>query len=229
MVVQKEVRVAVGSQGDRRSTVWKFVVHRSEVYIFTRMFGSDAKISLHSSGDCHCSATDSWVKKVSGRRNAERHKFRWSIPRPDGKTALLAFRVQIPETELRVIGEGEDVMSVQWLPTPPKGKTMSLECYITPISASDPVLSSSLPYPCLFSLPLADGHWFVILHHLVTLSGKDLEVLRTKMWEQARAAGIECRREQRGAVLTVKDGTNIRGLIELCPPAVEQSHAGDRC
>jgi hypothetical protein len=52
MAAPREVRLAVGTLTDRRSTVWKFWVHKSEIYILSRMFGSDTKVSLHSTGDC---------------------------------------------------------------------------------------------------------------------------------------------------------------------------------
>ena len=47
-----EARVAVGRADGMRSTVWKFAVRNSEIYVFTRMFGADAKVSFHSSGEC---------------------------------------------------------------------------------------------------------------------------------------------------------------------------------
>jgi hypothetical protein len=215
MTALREVRLAVGTPTSRRSTVWKFVVYKSEIYILSRMFGSDAKISLHSSGNCQWSATGNWVKKAPGRRNADRHIEKWVMPRPNGTAALHAFQVRIPETELRVIDIAEDLNAVVWLSAPTKGHTVSLEGYITPSSQSDPALTSTLPHPHLFSLALADGRWFTVLHHVPPLDGKDLEPLRRQMNAQARAAGIEPKPEHRGCAFTVSDGT-ARGFIELC-------------
>lgn len=141
------------------------------------------------------------------------------MPRPNGTAALHAFHVRIPETELRVIDTAEDLNAVVWLPAPPKGHTISLECYITPISQSDPALLSNLPHPHLFSLSLADGRWFTVLHHVPPFDGRDLEPLRSQMNAQARAAGIEPKPEHRGSAFTVSDGT-ARGLIELCTVGV---------
>jgi hypothetical protein len=70
VVGMREARFAVGEPNGRSSTVWKFSIHKNEAYILTRMFGSDAKASLHVSGQCQWSATETWVKKVGGRRNA---------------------------------------------------------------------------------------------------------------------------------------------------------------
>jgi hypothetical protein len=219
MAALREVRLAVGTLTDRRSSVWKFWVQKSEIYILSRMFGADTKVSLHSTGDCQWSATGAWVKKVPGRRNADRHFVKWVMPRPNGAAALHVFQVRIPETELRVIDLAEDLSAVQWLPAPPKGHTVSLECYITPISQSDPALTANLPHPHLFSLPLADGCWFVVLNHVPRLDGKDLEPLRKQMNAQARAAGIEPKPEHRGSAFTVSNGT-ARGFIELCTVGV---------
>jgi hypothetical protein len=214
MAALREVRLAIGTLTDRRSTVWNFWVQRSEIYILTRMFGSDTKVSLHSSGNCQWSATGDWVKKVPARRNADRHMAKWVMPRPNGTAALHVFRVRIPETELRVIDIAEDLSAVQWLPAPPKGHTVSIECYITPNSQSDPAITANLPHRHLFSLPLADGRWFIALHHVI--DGKDLEPLRSQMNAQVRAAGIEPKPEHRAAVFTVSDDGTARGLIELC-------------
>jgi hypothetical protein len=215
MATLREVRLAVGTPIGRRSTVWKFFVRKSEIYILSRMFGTDTKVSLHSSGDCQWSATDTWVKKAPGRRNADRHIMKWVMPRPNGTAALHAFQVRIPETELRVVDIAENLNAVRWLPAPPNGHTVSLECYITPISQSDPALTSNLPHHHLFSLPLVDGRWFIVLHHLPPLDGNDLESLRSQINARAREAGIEPKPEHRGSAFTVSDGT-ARGIIELC-------------
>ena len=219
MAAAREVRIAVGNPAGRRSTVWKFSVHMNEIYILSRMFGADAKVSLHSSGECQWSATDTWVKKVPGRRNVERHITKWVMPRPTDTTALHVFQVRIPETELRTIAGAEDLAGVDWLPIPAVGHTVSLECYITPISQSNPALSSRLPHPHLFSLQLAEGRWFTVLHHIALLDGRDLASLRNEMNAQARAASIEPQPEHRGSAFTVSDGT-ARGLIELCTVGV---------
>jgi hypothetical protein len=215
MSTKREVRIAVGSPSGRRSTVWKFFVHKNDIYILSRMFGSDAKVSLHSTGDCQWSATGAWVTKAPGRRNAERHFAKWFMPRPSGTTALHVFQVRIPETELRISAVPERLHAVKWLPIPSKGHSVSLECYITPASQNDPALLANLPCSYLFSMPLTDHRWFTVLHHVPPLDGKDLELLRNQMNAQAMAAGIQPKPEHRGSAFTVSDGT-ARGLIELC-------------
>ncbi len=220
MAVQKEYRLAVGTSAGRRSTVWKFEVRKNDIYIFTRMFGSDAKVSLHETGACQWSATDIWVKKDAGRTNADRHFMKWLMPRPNGTASQHIFQVRIPETELRVIdAPKENLSKVQWLPAPTPGHSVSIECYITPISQDDPAVTAKLPHDHLFSLPLADGRWFVALHHTPPLDGKDMEPVRSEMNAKARAEDIEPKPEHRASAFTgVGDGV-VHGLIELCTVA----------
>jgi hypothetical protein len=73
------------------------------------MCEGDCKITLHPSGDCQFSAVDAWVKKVAGRRNAERHIVKWHSPRPTGSAATEVLQIRIPESELRAIDTTEDL------------------------------------------------------------------------------------------------------------------------
>jgi len=214
---QREFRVGVASPDGRRSCIWKFCVWKNDAYVITRMFGADAKVSLHASGECQWSATSDWVIKAPGRRNAERHITRWSIPQPERRQALHVFRVLIPESELRQVPEGSRLKSVHWLAAPPAGKTTSLECYITPPNDSDPAALSRLPYPHVMSLPFVDGRWFVVLQQVIDLSAEQLGVLRHAIW---RCAHMEPSPEHRAAAFFETDG-KVRGLLELCPPGTK--------
>jgi hypothetical protein len=216
MPTPSEIRIAVGTPSGRRSTVWKFSVHNNDVYILSRMFGSDAKVSLHATGICHWSATGNWIKKVAGRKNADRHMAKWFVSRPHGTVATHIFQVRIPETELRKIELTEDLKGVEWLEVPPIGNTVSLECYITPPSLVDPSLFCNLPHQPVFSAPLAGGRWFTVLHYVAPLDGKELEPLRSQMIAQAKAIGLVPTSVNRGSAFT-ESGGSARGLIELCP------------
>ena len=91
------------------------------------------------------------MTKVPGRRNADRHIQRWNLLRPNGTEAQHIFRVWIPESELRQTSVVEDLRAVRWLPAPPAGQMIILECYVTPPSRNDPTFSSNLPYSLLAS------------------------------------------------------------------------------
>lgn len=218
MAADSEVRVAVGEQMGRRSTVWKFAAYKADVYIFTRMFGRDAKVSLHASGQCQWSKSGDWVRKAPGRRNADRHTVQWVVERPTGSPALHVFDVWIPETDLRPVPEEDGLELVNWLPAPPAGTVLSLECYITRPSDVDPSLASGLPHPRLFSFALTDGRWFVVLCRIRCPAALDLTTLRYKIWNQTIVAGIELRPQLRAAAFFKEDEGTARGLVELGPP-----------
>jgi len=212
----QKIRIAVGSPSDRRSTVWEFVVQGKETYILSRMFGEDVKVSLHASGLCQFSCTSKWVLKVPGRRNADRHLQKWQIPAPFGSAALHAYQVRIPQTELRKIDGNEDLSGVEWLPPPTSGMTVSLECYLTPPSASDLTLTASLPNPLLFALRRSDDRWLVVTRYDAPLDGRTLDSQRAQACSVARAHGIKPNPDYRMVFLTGGEG-EVHGLIELAP------------
>jgi hypothetical protein len=215
LILSHERRLAVGTPNGRRSTVWKFTANKGDIYIHTRMFGSDTKVSLHATGDCQWSCTDHWVQKVHGRKNAQRHMVRWHLARPHGAVAQHVFRVRIPESELRTVAVEEKLAKVQWLPAL-EGQTVSFECYITPRSDADPSLGALLPNPRQFSLPLSDGRWFVVLTQVLPLNGEQLERVRGAIKARAQASGYVPEPLHRACAFTVADDDDARGLIELC-------------
>lgn len=211
----KDYRIIVGSQDGLRSTVWKFSVHCNDIYIMSRMFGADSKVSLHESGQCQWSLTGSWVVKSPERKNTDRHIVKWVAHRPNANEAQHIFRIHIPESELRNVGDIESLKGVNWISPPPAGAAVSLECYITPVCNSDPALQSNLPYPVEISIPLDDGRWFVAMRNITTPSAEDIEHLRIAVVNEV-GAGYISKPEHRVAAFTELPGPT-RGLIELCP------------
>jgi hypothetical protein len=98
----REFRFAVGSKTGSRSTIWKCWVHGNEVYITGHLFGTEAKISLHSTGECQWSFMENWVLGNATRRNSDRHITIWNLTYPKDDNAILALRIGIPVSELRV-------------------------------------------------------------------------------------------------------------------------------
>jgi hypothetical protein len=212
----KEFRVAVGSPDAQRSTVWKFSTQTNEIYILSRMFGADVKVSLHSTGEGRWAATGDWVKKEPGRVNADRLIAKWQMREPSGGEASHVFRVRIPTSELRVSDVDEDLSNVQWLAPAQPDSALSLECYITPQSSADPTLGAVLPLDVVFRLPLANGRWLVVFQDDKPIEGFDIGGARAEVCAQSRARGIEPIPKHRACLMDVS-GNGIRGLIELCP------------
>ena len=213
---QHELRVAVGDPVGKRSTVWKFLVRGNDIYIFTRMFGAKAKVSLHASGQSQWSATSAWVQKNPARTNADRHFHKWSTPWAEGREAAHVFQIRIPATELRKLAGDKKLNDVLWLSAPRGDQTTSLECYLTPISDGDPVIVSDPPYPCIASFPLADGRWFAVLNNTADLNGRDFDQLRHAIYTEAKKRQVRPAREQRAVVFAVSE-KGVRGFIEWCP------------
>ncbi len=215
----KEFRFCVGSREGKRSSVWKLWVSKSDVYIQSRMMGSDIKVSIHESGLCQFSMTEDWVKKT-GKCNNERHIVRWQREEPTKTSTIHLFRIIIPESELRAVKVSENISRVTWLSAPPFGFVTLIECYLTPPSVN-PICNEAFPYPLLASFQLADQKWFIGLIHQEPVTEANSQILhdaRRKMLKLAVEAGIELKPEYR-AVFFAEVPNGARGLIEVVPLA----------
>ncbi len=212
-----EARFAVGSRGGPRSTIWKAWVQGDEAYLASRMFGSDIKLSLHSTGQCQWSRTDSWVMRQSGVRNADRHVFRWTITQPTTDQALLVFRVEIPMSELRDQPPPKDKKKVFWVSGAPVDATVRFLAYITRPSEPDPAPSTTGSMRHLFSLRLRNARWLVVLVELISLSERDIAEARRTIQAQATAAGFPPKPEHRACLfIQPPPEGGAHGLLELC-------------
>jgi hypothetical protein len=214
---EHDFRVAVGSASGRRSTIWKFFVRNHDVYIVSGMCEGDCKITLHPSGDCQFSAVDAWVKKVAGRRNADRHMVKWHSPRPTGSAATEVLQIRIPESELREIDTTEDLSEVHWLPAPGAGKCVAFGCYLTCPNDSDPVIGASLPCDVLFYSQLADKRWLVVFNFLIEYSQRDIDATRRQIIDTVAQHGLQVLSEHRAIAHLKIDGASFPGFIEFCP------------
>ena len=181
----------------------------------SRMFGADAKVSLHASGYCQWSCTDAWVTRIRAERNADRHIVRWKFDWPTGPVALHVFSIQIPESELRILANDEDTIAVHWLSIPPQGCAAVLDCYMTACAAEDPTKSDGLPYSLLKSIRQRDGRWFVVFSRVETLDRVDLERLRHEIRSETLAQGLEVQPEFR-AVGFGHSKAAAKSMVELC-------------
>ena len=206
---------AVGTNEGLRSTVWKAWTHKNDVYLLSRMFGSDTKVSLHASGQCSFSNTSSWIKKEEGRRNRDRHLSKWERNSPVGRRAEHVFRIIVPRDELRRISVQEDLADVMWLSIPPPGYAKLVECYLTPERSSPPE-KGGMPGNHIASLKLADGKWFVMIERDEPIDYRTLSTAHEELAVLAALNQIEFKPEYRSTAFTIKpDG--LHGLIELVP------------
>jgi hypothetical protein len=215
-MTDRELRVAVGEKLGRRSTVWKFFVHKNDTYIMTRMFGREAKVSIHESRASQWSATSDWVRGEPWRKNADRHITKWISAAPMLNTAAPVFRVLISESELRTVRGTENTKGVCWVPPLPSGATFAFDCFVTPPTPVAPIPNQA-SYLHIKSLPLVDGRWFVILLTQVMIAAEGLEQARREVLQNAREAGLEFGTEHRAALFFQGAGMTP-GLIELALP-----------
>ena len=215
----REFRFAVGSKDGPRSTIWKCWVQGDEAYIAGRLFGTETKISLHSTGECQWSCTDQWVRRDPDRRNADRHIAKWHLTYPQGHSAILAFRVAVPVIELRPEPVPPNQKKALWVGNAPVGSTVEFCFYFTraldgpPSSVGNPALRH------LASLQLRDGRWLVAFVWLRSLSATDIAAARDAAVAQAREAGVQVGAAHRLALFALPTAETSAAVLEVCATA----------
>lgn len=212
-----EARFAVGSRAGPRSTIWKAWVQRDEAYLSSRMFGSDVKVSFHSSGQCQWSCTDTWVAKQPLARNADRHMVRWIVEPPIGSAAVLLFSVEIPISELREEAPPNDSKKVFWVSGAPAESSVRFLLYLTRTNDLDPGHSHQGVQRHLFSLRLNNGRWVVVFVEPSPLTSTDVSEARRLLFAKALDAGIEPNPVHRASAF-IQPGSpgGAYGILELC-------------
>ena len=196
--------------------MWKCWVQGAEAYISGRLFGYEAKVSLHSSGECQWSCTDTWVKRDPNRRNADRHMARWHLTYPQDNNSILAFRVAIPVAELRLEPSMPNRKRVLWVGNAPPRSTVEFCFYFTRQADEPPATDGNPALQHLASLRLRDGRWFVVFVWLRSLSAPDIAAARDAAIVQAHEAGVEIRPEFRIALFALPSADTSAAVIEVC-------------
>lgn len=213
---RREIRFAVGRRAGPRSTIWKCWIQGDEVYLTSRMFGSDSKVSLHSSGECQWSCTSSWVLRQAVPRNADRHIVKWQVEYPSTSQALLVFRVGVPASELRPLPPPTDKKKVLWVGNVPAEATVQFLFFVTMPVADAPEVSSLPERHHLISMHLASGRWLVIFAEITSLNAADVRAARDHVVQQVREAGEEVHPEYRFALFGHSNENGSRSLLEVC-------------
>ena len=181
--MKRTIRFAAGKRNGPKSSVWTITVSKSEIYIFTRLFGSEFKLSLHESGDAQWSFTSEFVSKQINMSNKERHIIKWRFDRTYDNLAVNIFRIQIPHTELRDI-PSPTKKKVKWISGITLG-TYQFDLCLTKPSDTNPVDGrTDLPHHVLESIQLEDKRWLVIFSHAVGLIPDDIEKARQAIISQ---------------------------------------------
>lgn len=215
----REFRFAVGGRDGPRSALWKCWVQGNEAYITGQLFGDEAKISLHSTGSCQWSCTDSWVLRAPDRRNADRHIAKWQIVLPHDANAVLAFRVAVPVSELRPIPLAQGQKPAFWIGNVPAGLTVEFCFYFTRRLDASPAFVYQPGLRHLASLRLRDGRGLIIFVRLLSLSAIDMVAARDAAVAQALAAGIPVHPGHRLAMFALPTAETSAAVLELSATA----------
>lgn len=128
----KALRFGIGEPNLRRSTVWKLWTNKNDVYLASRVVGSELKVSLHELGSCQFSRTFESLANT-GMKNRDRHLQRWQRRPVYAESGVVhLFRIIFPESELRLASAGKgNVPPVNWHPAPPLNHGAYVELWLT--------------------------------------------------------------------------------------------------
>ncbi len=183
-------RFAAGERTGLKSSVWTVVVKKNDIYLFTKLFGGDFKLSLHESGDAQWSYTSEYVSRQNEMKNQDRHLMKWKYSRPENDLALNIFRIQIPHSELRDSSKYSSTKKVKWTSGITLG-TYQFDFCITKPSENNPCEGrSDLPHQVLESLQLADKRWLVIFIQATGLAPVDLDNAKNSVIFEMKEKGI---------------------------------------
>jgi hypothetical protein len=126
-----DLRVAVGSSQDGRSSVWRLTGSRTagDIYLGNRDLMAIQKISLHESGSFRLAWTAKSSLDITGRDNRLIDGWR----RAEGNEAgwATAFRIWIVSEDVDFIGvpfgKQRSINSILWLPKPPANHAIAID------------------------------------------------------------------------------------------------------
>jgi hypothetical protein len=119
------MRFGVGDPMGRCSEVWRVWAEgrAGDVYVACRPVAGQVKVSLHASGEFREAYTKPYMA-TEGITDDERVRLRWS--RLDPRNGwVYAYRIKIPESELRPLDRPGITPDTYWHPAPAPGMTTS--------------------------------------------------------------------------------------------------------
>lgn len=153
----------VGTSNSNRSTVWKIVVDKSDVYIMSQAYGRSAKVSLHQSGVCQVAMTSEKIAEL-GIAQEERPGERWHYT-PEDNTANNVFTIDILNCFLTDFSEKEQIApNVKFIEPPTDDRITEILFY--KINTTNPVEGiAPAGYFHLCDFALSNGEHFTACYH----------------------------------------------------------------
>lgn len=212
--MKKICRFAAGDRVGLKSSIWTVVVDGNDIYLFTRLFGSSFKLSLHESGAAQWSYTSQFVSRQIEMLNKDRHFIKWNFSRPYDNLACNIFRIQIPHTELRNIPSPTN-KKVKWVSGITLGTYQFDLCLTRPSDTNPCEGRTDLPHRVLGCLQLSNKRWLVIFAQAVGLTLSDLEKAKQAVIKEMKDKNLDTNKVD-WIALFGKGDDDVSSIIEFC-------------
>ena len=176
---KSSIRVGVCASTGLVSATWKIWSKNNEIYILNRVAGRFFKASLHQSGNWQISFTSEFIadKNVP---NQSRHMEKWKAPMDNvGKGMTLAFRIIIPESELRKPTPNASMKKINWIKAPKKGDLTEIDLILTNsnVKVSNWPGKNSMKTSLLKEIKLSNENTLWIVYRYQTMGKNDIKQL----------------------------------------------------
>lgn len=199
--MSKPIRFGIKDVNDNQSGVYRVWTSKSDVYLAVRVLGGDIKVSLHESKECQFSFTSNFIKGLD-IPNKSRHIEKWERKPNIGQGITLAFRIVIPQSELRE--RIVDQSKVKWIENSEESTCLEVALIFTEkgINVSGWPGKKSMGTQLLKSYKLPNGETLWLVYYKTIIDDKLKEQLN------------EYRKVVRDKLLVKRvDSTNIRGFL----------------
>ncbi|SBW04140.1 hypothetical protein KL86DPRO_20265 [uncultured delta proteobacterium] len=160
----------VGDCQGKRSNIWSVILNKNDMYLFSKGFGSDFKISFHESGQCQLSMTDAVVKREN-IANRHRHMDRWRLEIDQIFNPIHIFSIIFPATELINFNKNPDDLSITWMDAPSNDEYLEVSVYILNLSYVTN-MQFNIPHKCnlLKDFRMQNGISYVYFYQYVPMT-----------------------------------------------------------
>lgn len=172
------LRFGVRSDNGLVSSTWKILTKNNEIYLLERQTGNSFKVSLHKSGNWQISFTSEFIadKEIP---NQNRHIDKWKAPTDNIAPGMtLAFRIIIPESELRE-PVSTSKKKIEWIKAPKEKHYVEIDVILTKpyVKTSSWPGKNNMQTSLLKEIKLSNGDtlWLVYRYH--PMNSEDIQKL----------------------------------------------------
>ena len=211
---QSDFKFVVGTSISKCSNKWSVHVRKNDIYLTSKAFGKDYKVSFHESGTCQCSLTNEYVTKTS-IPNSERHLDRWKLSLPEDKTPKHIFSILFPYSELIDFTgiDGVDLSNADKLQPPCDGYYLEILIYVLTLGDTE-MIDAYIPlsYKFFKACKLPNDSMYTFLYRYEALASEQIMLLndfKEYVKVKKKQANIE-------KTVVAFFGTEIDGVRKIC-------------